>query len=48
MVLNCSVKATDVQSMSGVVMILMSDGSSGIGCELVMDSVRKLWLIVSR
>ena len=38
--LNCSVKAADVQSMPGVVTILMSDCGSEVG--LPVDSVRKI------
>ena len=30
--LNCSVKAADVQSMPGVFMIVMSDCGSEVGC----------------
>ena len=43
--LNCSIKAVDVQSMPGGVMILMSDEGSGVGCWFTFFSVRKMMIL---
>ena len=46
--LNCSIKAVDVQSIPGGMIILMSDVGSGVGCWFTCGFSEKNDDIVSR